>query len=98
MKKYLLTTLDIEWAVCYNIRMSTTQNNTAETSRPCCACGADHALDRVRATPAGDLCHMCAEDTRADMCADAHERATGYEADDERPYGWDVPEEEYPDW
>ena len=23
---------------------------------------------------------------------------TGYEADDERPYGWDVPEEEYPDW
>jgi hypothetical protein len=23
---------------------------------------------------------------------------TGYEADDERPYGWDVPEDEYPDW
>ena len=71
--------------VWYHTCMSTTQNNTAETSRPCCACGADHALDRVRATPEGDLCHMCAEDMRGDMCADAHERSMGYEGDDD-PY------------
>jgi len=55
--------------VCYNIRMSTTQNNTAETSRPCCCvCGADHV-----------------DDVRADMAWDAHERAMGYEGDDD-PY------------
>ena len=69
--------------VWYHTCMSTTQNTPAETSRPCCACGADHALDRVRATPEGDLCHMCAEDMRGDMCADAHERSMG--CDD----GWD---------
>ena len=68
------------WALCYNIRMSTTQNNPAETSRPCCCvCGADHVDDDVRATEHGTLCVMCVDDVRADMAWDAHER-------DEDPY------------
>lgn len=72
------------WALCYNMRMSTTQNNPAETSRPCCCvCGADHVDDNVRATEHGAMCVMCVEDVRADMCADAHERSMG--CDD----GWD---------
>ena len=96
------------WALCYNIRMSTTHNNE-ETTRPeakptgsrqnrweiggygeqakpcCCVCGADHVDDQVRATEYGAMCVMCVEDVRADMCADAHERAMGYEGDDD-PY------------
>ena len=64
--------------VWYHTCMSTTHNNTAEASRPCCCvCGADHVDDNVRATPHGDLCVMCVEDVRADMCADAHERDMG---------------------
>ena len=66
------------WALCYNIRMSTTHNNTAETSRPCCCvCGADHVDDNVRDTPGGLLCVMCMEDVRGDMCADAQDE--GYD-------------------
>jgi hypothetical protein len=66
--------------VCYNIRMSTTQNTKAETPRPCCCvCGADHVDDDVRATEHGTLCVMCVDDVRADMAWDAHER-------DEDPY------------
>lgn len=76
--------------VCYNMRMSTTQNNTAETSRPCCCvCGADHVDDNVRATEYGAMCVMCVEDVRADMCADAHERSMGYDADEEGALYWD---------
>jgi len=64
--------------VWYHTCMSTTQNNTAETSRPCCCvCGADHVDDNVRATEYGAMCVMCVEDVRADMCADAHERDMG---------------------
>ena len=57
-----------------------------EQAKPCCCvCGADHVDDNVRATPHGDLCVMCVEDVRADICADAHERSMGYEGDDD-PY------------
>ena len=72
--------------VWYHTCMSTTQNNPAETSRPCCCvCGADHVDDNVRATEYGTLCVMCVDDVRADMAWDAHERAMGYEGDDD-PY------------
>jgi len=61
-----------------------------EQAKPCCCvCGADHVDDQVRATEYGAMCVMCVEDVRADMCADAHERAMGYEADEEGALYWD---------
>ena len=75
--------------MCYNIRMSTTHTNGLPSRPCCCVCGADHVDDGVRATEYGAMCVMCVEDVRADMCADAHERATGYEADEENLLYWD---------
>ena len=74
--------------MCYTTRMSTTHNNE-ETTRPeprCPRCG-----NSEDAPNSHDLCENCVEAMEDDY-------PTGYEADDERPYGWDVPEDEYPDW
>lgn len=73
--------------MCYTTRMSTTHNNE-ETPRTCTVCG-------VEIHPDSPGCYDCAEALGVGRATDY---ATGYEADDERPYGWDVPEEEYPDW
>jgi hypothetical protein len=79
----------------------------AEPSRNCVSCNG--STDDVGPLcpiegPYHGVCGDCYADIRADedyaaedpdIDGDYH---TGYEADDERPYGWDVPEEEYPDW
>ena len=78
--------------MCYHTGMCTTHNNE-ETPRPepCCPrCG-----NSEDAPNSHDLCENCLE---AWEVLEEGDLPTGYEADDERPYGWDVPEEEYPDW
>jgi hypothetical protein len=60
-----------------------------ETPRTCCSCNEpEFAWDNVGLNAQG----LCPD------CASEGDYPTGYEADDERPYGWDVPEDEYPDW
>ena len=86
--------------MCYTTRMSTTHNNE-ETPRTCATCGAE-------IHPDSPGCYDCAEAYGVGRATDDEwapedpgidgDHPTGYEADDERPYGWDVPEEEYPDW
>lgn len=89
----------------YHRGMCTTCNND-ETPRPepvCPRCGRSDDAPNSH-----DLCETCVEEMDAGYEADDEwapedpgidgDHPTGYEADDERPYGWDVPEEEYPDW
>ena len=59
----------------------------AMEDRICVACG-DGILTNEGFC---NICGTCDGDPVEDL-------PTGYEADDERPYGWDVPEDEYPDW
>lgn len=60
-----------------------------ETPRTCATCGAEiHP----------DLPGCCDDEWAPEDPGIDGDHPTGYEADDERPYGWDVPEEEYPDW
>jgi hypothetical protein len=78
--------------------MSTTHTSPSEPSRTCTCCNG--STDDVGPLcpiegPYHGICGDCYADIRADEQEAYH---TGYEADDERPYGWDVPEEEYPDW
>jgi hypothetical protein len=81
-----------------------TTTTPAEPSRNCVCCNG--STDDVGPLcpiegPYYDLCGDCYADIRADEDFNGDEGEvyhTGYEADDERPYGWDVPEEEYPDW
>lgn len=97
--------------MCYHTRMlnSTTNEETPRPEPRCPRCG-----NSEDAPNSHDLCENCVEameddcdtfdpgpepdwDAFSDGMGD-FEPATGYEADDERPYGWDVPEDEHPDW
>ena len=74
--------------IWYHTRMANSTTNE-ETPRPeprCPRCGNSEDAPNDH-----DLCENCVEAMEDDY-------PTGYEADDERPYGWDVPEDEYPDW
>jgi hypothetical protein len=90
-------TLATEGVVCYHTSMSTTHNNE-ETPRTCTVCGGDEITQGM----CGDCgCVETGPEPDFDAYSDGmgdFEPATGYETDEERPYGWDVPEEEYPDW
>ena len=76
-----------------------TTNNPAETPRTCAVCGVGEITRQGWCDDCG--CVETGPEPDFDAYSDGmgdFEPATGYEADDERPYGWDVPEEEYPDW
>jgi hypothetical protein len=85
--------------VCYHTRMpnSTTNEETPRPEPRCPSCGSSEDAPNTY-----DLCENCVDALDSEYAPEDPgidgDRPTGYEADDERPYGWDVPEEEYPDW
>ena len=71
------------WALCYNIRMSTT-HNIEETTRPaCCVCAGSDTLCGV-CEEILDRANMAEADAQADATEDP-----GYEADEEHLLYWD---------
>ena len=64
--------------MCYNTRMESTTHNNEETPRP-----------EPKPTGSRQNRWEIAGYGEPDMCADAHEEATGYEADEEGALYWD---------
>jgi len=65
----------------------------------CATCNNDETPRPEPTCPCGNRTTICDECGFGQLdCPSDGDLPTGYEADDERPYGWDVPEDEYPDW